>query len=390
MAKTATPAAGKAAAGGPKADISKGIKQDVLPRLKHYVPALAEVSDDGLYDAAMADPEVLHACFEAFAAHRPDFADITTGVGGAPILEDDKPLRCERSVNDIIGMAVRSGARAFARRTLDDKVPVKRTVEEQRLVDRVTKLVREFWGSDSAKGKKSSKSPAVQFYDAIRDNLEHPWQVPLFPYYVELPPTLIEELGKGLTCLRTPEGIRELADIGRANLDEAKRIVGDELAREMLDVNPKSARGVASVGKAEFERLNACFGDTLAKERWEVFNDVERLEALKGMDSKAIELLGPYLAIVGGETLKNIHRRFKQLYQIEAFLEVGLEVLGRDLFVETFGSPGRPPAVRKITEKMSEAKLDTTNNPAAAFSEQLGDVMRAYAASPDTYVRKSV
>ncbi len=374
--------------GGPKQDIARGIKQDVLPRLKQWVPALAEVSDGQLYDVAMADPAVLHACFEAFAEHRAEFGDITTGVGGAPILENDKPLRCERSVDEIVGMAVRSGARAFSRKVLDDKKPVIRTAEEQRLVDRLTAMVRELWGSDTAKGTRNAKSAAEQFYDAIRDNLDQPWQVPLFPYYVELPATLIEELGKGLTSLRTAEGIRELAEIGRTNLDEAKRIVGDELAREMLDVNPKSARGVASVGKAEFDRLNACFGDTLGEQRWEVFNDVDRLEALKGMDAKSIELLAPYLAIVGGETLKNIHRRFRQVYQLEAFLEVGLDILGRDLFVDTFGTPGRPAAVRKITEKMSEAKLDPSD-PAGDFAATLADVLRAYGASPETYAKKT-
>jgi len=387
MAKQAKTAPPKAAS-GPKAEIARGIKQDVLPRLKLLVPALAEVPVDQLYDAAMADPAILHACLEAFAAHRAEFGDITVGVGGAPILENDKPLRCERTVDEIIGMAVRSGARAFSRKVLDDRKPVARTAEEQRLVDRLTAMVRELWGADAAKGARSAKSPAEQFYDAIRDNLDHPWQVPLFPYYVELPATLIEELGKGLTCLRTPEGIRELAEIGRTNLDEAKRIVGDELAREMLDVNPKSARGVASVGKAEFDRLNACFGDTLGEQRWEVFNDVDRLEALKGMDAKAIELLAPYLPIVGGETLKNVHRRFRQVYQLEAFLEVGLDILGKDLFVDTFGSPGRPAAVRKITEKMSEAKLDPSD-PAGDFSASLADVLRAYAASPDTYAKKA-
>jgi hypothetical protein len=384
--KASTPAA--AAATGPKADITKGIKQDVLPRLKQWVPALAETPDDGLYDTAMAEPALLHACLQTFLERRADFADITTGVGGAPIVDNDKPLRCERTVDEIIGMAVRSGARAFSRRVLDDKTPVRRTVEEQRLVDRLTRMVKDLWGADTGKTARSPKSPAQQFYEAIRDNLDYAWQVPLFPYYVELPPTLIAELGKGLTCLRTPDGIRELAEIGRDSLDEAKRIVGDELAREMLDVNPKSARGVASVGKAEFDRLNACFGDRLGEERWEVFNDVDRLEALKGMDAKAIELLGPYLPIVGGETLKNIHRRFKQTYQIGAFLDVGLDILGKDLFVGTFGSPGRPGAVRKITDKMSQAKLDAAN-PAADFSARLADVLRAYAASPETYARQS-
>lgn len=367
-----------------KARINTAIRSQVLPRLKPHVPALADTPDDTLYDSAMEDPDVLHAVLEAFAAHRAEFGDVTVGIGGAPVVDDDQPLVCGRTTREIIGMAVRSGARRFSRRVLDEKVTDATTATtDAGLLDALRGLIREFWEKD-ARSDAKAKSPAERFYQAIADHLGEPWQVPLFPYYVELPSALIAELGAGLTTLRSPEGIRELARIGRENLDEAKRIVGDELAREMLDTNPRSARGVASIGKAEFERLNSAFGEILRENRWEVFNDLDRLDVLREMDTKQVEALAKYLPIVGPDTLRNIKAKFKHLYQVEGFLDVGIAVLGKDLFVSTFGNPGNPRAVQKLTEKMSLARI-TSDNQEAEFNGILEDVLRAYATNPKAY-----
>ncbi|GAB3129232.1 hypothetical protein [Novispirillum itersonii] len=371
-----------------KAAINTALKGTVLPRLREWVPALTEIPDDRLYESAMEDPAVLYACLTAFAANRALFNDVTVGIGGAPVTDDDSALKCERSVNDIIGMVVRTGCRRFAKKVLDEKIPHQAVeADDQGLIDSLRLIIRDLWASDvRTKVGEKKRTPGEDFYEAIRDHLDHDWQVPLFPYYVELPPRLIGELGKGVTTLRTPEGIRELASIGRDSLDDAKRIVGNELAREMLDTNPKAARGVSQVGKGEFDRLNACFGDVLREKRWEVFNDLERLDALKDMDNQEIAALTPFLPVVGAETLKNIKKHFKHLYQVEAFLSIGIEVLGHKEFVATFGNPGRTPAIRKITGKMSMARLDGAN-PQAEFSGMLADVMRAYAANPEAYCR---
>lgn len=373
-----------------KSAINTALRSVVLPRMREWVPALVEISDDKLYEAAMEDPQILYDCLTAFSGNRALFNDVTVGIGGAPVQDDNSTLKCERSVNDIIGMVVRTGCRRFAKKVLDDKVTHHPGEEEDDhgLLDSLRSIIRDLWSSDvrAAKVGDKKRTPGEEFYEAIRDNLDSDWQVPLFPYYVELPPRLIEELGKGVTTLRTPEGIRELASIGRESLDEAKRIVGNELAREMLDTNPKAARGVSHAGKAEFDRLNACFGDVLREKRWEVFNDLDRLEALRDMDNQEVAALAGFLPVVGAETLKNIKKHFKHLYQVEAFLNIGVEILGQKEFVATFGSPGRLPAIRKITGKMSMARLDGAN-PQAEFSGMLADVMRAYAANPEAYCR---
>lgn len=381
-----TEAPAKASANTSKTEIAGAIKGSILPRLKQYVPELADIADPQLYNHVIGSPDLLYGCLQAFANNRANFKDITVGVGGAPVVDNSSALRCERSVNDIVGMVVRSGAKNFAKKVLDDGQTIQRTVEEQNIIDRLTKLVREMWRTDAVASAVATKTKtkSEQFYDAIRDNLDYDWQVPLFPYYVELPPRLVSELGKGLTTLRTPDGIRQIAEIGRESLDDAKRIVGDELAREMLDTNPRSARGVAYAGKAEFERLNSAFGAELQELRWEVFNDHERLEVLQQMDTKAIAMMAQYLPVVSSETLKHIQKHLKELYQIESFFKVGWDMMGQDEFVAVFGNPGKPNIVRKITEKMGQAR-SSGNDPAADFSGRLQDVFRAYLANPVAY-----
>ena len=95
-----------------KKDLIQTIKGPVVDRLKELIPALASYED--VYAAVVQNPDLLYGCLQVFRQRREYFQDLIVDSSGHPVGVDDMPLRCDRTLNEIIGMVVRSGARKFA------------------------------------------------------------------------------------------------------------------------------------------------------------------------------------------------------------------------------------------------------------------------------------
>ncbi len=371
------------------ADIRQQLQGPIAQRLQQLIPQLAAVDD--VYMTVMESPELLHACLQLFRKQRSRFADFLVDGDGHGVAADDRPLRCGRSVDEIIGMIVRSGARAYALKRFGEPKPDKAHVvhpQTQGLLRKLTALVIGKWAGEAPPppGNKAPPSHAKAFYAAIKENLDYDWQVPLIPHYAELPVKLIGELGRGLTTLRTAEGIAALANIGRHSLDQARRILSDDMMREMLDHEPLAAQGVAFLGKAKYDFLHQAVYGRMGKNFWQMCRDVDRLEAMEDKNAKDLEQLASHLHIVGGHTINAMTDKL-QVYQLSVFLDVARDILGAERFVTIFGAPGDKALIRVFVDKAAAFRLDS-EDPAADFSGRCPDIFNAYLLNPTGYARR--
>jgi hypothetical protein len=362
-------------------EIIRTIKGPVVTRLLELIPAFAAYDDP--YGTILANPDLLHACLTLIKTRRDKFQEFLVDRSGNPVMDDQTPLLCDRSIDQIVAMVVRSGAKAYSDRrwgTAHPSKAAKHPVNPQTksLLDRLAEIVRGKWGD--AEIPKPSATQGDKFYAAIKDHLDFDWQVPLIPYFAEIPIKLINELGRGVTTLRTPEGIAALADIGRHSMDSARKILSDSMMREMLDTQPLAAKGVAFLGKERYEFLHGAVYEKMGDKFWEMCVDCDRLEAMEIQNAKDLEQMADWLHMISGETINQIVK-FLQFPQIPIFLGVAQDKLGTEKFSEIFGPPGHKKLIKMFCEKTSRTPLDP-NDPDEDLRRRLPDVFGAYLRAP--------
>ncbi|OAN49890.1 hypothetical protein [Magnetospirillum moscoviense] len=364
-------------------EIIRTIKGPVTDRLLELIPAFAAYEDP--YGTILATPDLLFACLTLVKTRRDKFQEFLVDAAGNPVMDDQTPLRCDRSVDQIVGMVVRSATKAYSdKRWGSAHTPAAKIVhkpETRSILDKLGELVRGKWSE--AEVPKPSATQGDKFYAAIKDHLDYDWQVPLIPYFAEIPIKLINELGRGVTTLRTPEGIAALADIGRHSMDSARKILSDDMMREMLDTQPLAAKGVAFLGKERYEFLHGAIYERIGDKFWEVCVDCDRLEAMEVQNAKDLEQMSAWLHLISGETINQIVR-FLQFHQIPVFLEVALDKLGEETFKNIFGPPGNKKLIKMFCEKTSKTPLDP-NDPIEDLKRRLPDVFGAYLRAPGDF-----
>ncbi|MCR6631691.1 MAG: hypothetical protein NVV74_17515 [Magnetospirillum sp.] len=364
-------------------EIVRTIKGAVTERVLELIPALSSYEDP--YGTVMATPDLLFACLQLVKTRREKFHDLLVDAEGTLVETDDKPLRCDRTLEQIVGMVVRSGAKAYADRrwgtatTPASKVAM--TPQTRSLLDKLSDLVKGKWSE--AEQPKPVPTQGDKFYAAIKDHLDYDWQVPLIPYFAEIPVKLIVELGKGVTTLKTPEGIASLADIGRHSMEQARKILSDEMMREMLDTQPLAAKGVAFLGKERYEFLHGAVYEKMGDRFWQMCVDCDRLEAMEIQNAKDLENMADWLHLIAGETISQLVH-YLQFSQIPIFLGVALEKLGSGKFSEVFGPPGNKKLIKMFCEKTQRTPLDP-GDPLEDLRRRLPDVFGAYLRSPTDF-----
>lgn len=359
-------------------EIVRTIKGPAVERLVRTIPAFAAYED--AYGTIMASPDLLYACLQLLRNKREIFQDLLVDAAGNPVTNDDVPLKCERSVNQIVGMVVRSGAKAYSEKRFGASPKTKQVIrpETKSFIDKIAALVGKKWETDRAK---QPASAADEFYSAIKDNLDYDWQVPLIPQFAELPVKLLRDLGRGVTTLHNPDALEALADIGRHNMEQARRILSDDMMREMLDTQPLAAKGVAFLGKDRYEFLHGAVYEKMGESFWEMCIDCDRLEAMETQNAKDLEQMAAHLHRISGHCIEEMVRNL-QVPQIPVFLDVALETLGEQAFNTVFGIPGNKKVTKMFAEKVAKTPLDPSKNQLDELRERLPPVFTAYLRDP--------
>jgi len=195
-------------------EVSRALKGPVAETFRKLLPPLASVPD--AYKAIMESPVLLDGCFKIFRAKRDIFAEFLVDVDGNPVAEDTVRLKCGRSVDEVIGMVVRTGMRSFAESHFGDPIdpakvkakvaPVKKPPQQSPLlrlvnVAKLAELFKRNHGQD--RPPPVGQSASGRFYTSIKEHLDFEWQVRFFPIYVEIPAHVFNKLGIGITRMDT-------------------------------------------------------------------------------------------------------------------------------------------------------------------------------------------
>jgi len=363
--------------GGPVLDVYRTL----LPNLKSLT-----------YTDILQSPELIQGCMKIFEKQRERFADLLKNESGLPVSDDDEPLWCGRSVDEVRILVIRTTAKKYFRthgdRFGDVKEHTKRPDSKVNvpLLDRLFDLVSRLWhapGHRPAAAPPKPKSGADVFYETIAPYLRHSWQLPLIPYYAALPRSLIREMGEGLLNIRRPEDLEFILRIGRDDFNEAQRITGD-LAREMLDTDPRASVGVAHAGRAEYERLLSGLHHHMGARFWKVFTGTELLDSLQHKSTADIVEMASHLDRMSPETVDSLVG-FLQRPQIAPFLRVADTVMQQKDFDAIFGVPGNPRLARIFAKKAAQLRLDPGDP--EDFEKRLPFIFQAYLTSPEDFAK---
>jgi hypothetical protein len=313
------------------------------------------------FKTVMESPELLSACLKLFAAKRDMFADFLVDDDGNPVPADDVRLKCGRSVNQVIGMAVRQGIRSYAELYFGDTVtPPKAAAGKSsdkapateksavlpprgwfKLIDvvKLAALFRSNFGSESGLAKNQTNSG--RFYMAIKDSLDFQWQVQFFPIYVRIPSHVFEKLGVGITRMYSEERLIRLAQLAMADINKAESVLKDPvLFREMMDHNVLASAAVGDLGDIGFKEVHGALGHMETKQKWDVLANREtavRLFEDKRITKLDIAALSDYLHMLNEDALTAVFDLKLPREQMQVFFDTAEKQLGQALFMALFG-----------------------------------------------------
>lgn len=332
-------------------EVTRMLKGPVADRFKTLIPPLATQAD--VYKTVMDSPELLDACFKVFRGRRDAFADMLVDEQGQTVEADNIRLKCGRSVDEIIGMCVRTGMRNFAEAHFGDlitppkeakapkpppKPPAKgrfRLLNLSKLAD----LFRRNYGQD--RPAPAGISNSGRFYASIKDALDFEWQVRFFPIYVQIPAHVFQKLGVGITRMDTETRLQQLAQLAVNDISKAEAVLKNpQMIQEMIDNNILATNTVNELGEFGFSNIHDALDHLDAKKKWDVLANKDtalRLQSDKRITKQDIVALSEYLDRLNEFALDAIFDLNLNRDQMQMFLKTAEENLGPKLFLALFG-----------------------------------------------------
>jgi hypothetical protein len=334
-------------------EVARILKGPVADRMRSLIPPLANNPD--AFKTVMESPELLDACLKLFRFKRDMFGEFLVDPQGAPVHDDDVRLKCGRSVNEVIGMAVRQGMRSYAEIFFGDPVtppkegppapkpaPAKPAPKGWYKFIDLSKLgvkFRDHHGQDKALPKNQTHSG--RFYGAIKDALDYEWQVRFFPIYAQIPAHVFTKLGVGITRMDTEERLQRLAHLAVSDINKAESVIKNPvLFKEMIDNNVLASATVSQLGEAGFHDVNNSLDHLTPQQKWDVLANRDtalRLYEDKRITKQDIEALGDYLHMLNEFALDAIFDLKLSREQMQLFMKTAEQNLGPKLFIALFG-----------------------------------------------------
>ena len=335
-------------------EVARILRGPIAERMTQLIPPLAASSD--AFRTVMESPELLHACLMLFHAKRDMFNDFLTDDQGNVVRRNDVRVKCGRSVDEVIGMAVRQGMRSYAEVYFGDPVTPPKNADAPRpvlaapkpppkgwfkMIDvtKIASLFQDNYGNEKLLPKNQTKSG--RFYSAIKDALDYEWQVRFFPIYVRIPSHVFEKLGTGITRMDTEERLQRLAELAMSDINKAETVIRNPLLfREMIDNNVLAADTVSELGSTGFQNIHEALNHLPAKQKWDVFANRETAVKLyedKRITSEDIEALADYLHMLNEFALDAIFDLKLSRDQMNLFIKTAEQNLGHKLFNALFG-----------------------------------------------------
>ena len=332
-------------------DTLRGPVADVVSQ---YLPELRGLPRGMVYERALDDLDLLSRCFEVFRRERKQFRYIVVDGRHRPVAEDNVPLSCGRTLQQVTAMVVRTAAKRYFRRTLD---PAAAKALQHRPAAQLKRPV--------AVRKPKVQSAADDLYEAIKDYLLHDWQVPLVPAYADMSPGLVRTLGARLLTIRRVEELRRLiADPDPAAVDRLLAELDAAAAEPEVEVAPV-ADLCALLLSPDGQRL-----------RPEAFNQALLAPEVRSQLPQAdtVVRVNEVLRDVGGVPARLLLTGLRlTTEQLAVVIFNARQAVGPEVFLRLFGQPGKPELVLRVVERGIAAGIgpETPLSDCAAFVRRL-------------------
>ncbi|RAU20951.1 hypothetical protein CU669_15865 [Paramagnetospirillum kuznetsovii] len=316
--------------------INETLKGPVAEIFRALVPAFGDIAGPDFYDTVMASSELLHGCILIFRRHRDQFRSLLVDARGRPVNDDFVQLRCGRSVHDIIAMIVRTHAKRHFKETL---------------------------GGDP----NDPKSRAGRMYQAMNEYLIHDWQVPLVPHYAPMPVEKVLEMGPRILDVREAE-LLDAITAAASGWSSPPPSHGLPATRPPLPPRfevgapAQSATVVARRGGAFMPVASVqSFSGTPQEEFWwEAMTDKKAVEVLGSRSGHEMREMVAALAGVN-ETVRSELFAGLSLSTVQAAvcLSTAYRVMGRNVFNQVFGMPGKAQMVEAVAGRMRKRNVNS-------------------------------
>lgn len=353
----------------PVSEIRATLRGPVMRVLTGLMPELEGVEAGRGYEMVMDDVALLERAFAAFRDNRDRFAALLVDTTGRPVgADDDMPLSCGRSLNQVVAMVVRSAARRYFRRRLPALVAGARRAAAQERRGVVADLMTAFHGPQTPPTAPRPLMEGEVLYREISDYLHYDWQARLVPSYSKLSVTQVRRLGEMLLQIRDEKMLA--AALAGKPMPEPETVAP---AEARVEEPAKPAFDPAAM--SEQELFLARLIDETGQVRITLL-----AEALGGAHARAALSAGSTLrrnAVIppdvgAGAVTVMVKIMDLRAEQIAVALISAYAMLGRDGFASVFGATAKPTTMRQLVERARAAGIGRYSSPSvvADFMER--------------------
>lgn len=314
--------------------VRSALRTDVIDIFRREIVALRPMTREAAYEAIMSQPSMLDCCFGIFRTKPHLFTAVMVDAAARPVTSPDQPLRCGRTLSDVITLVVRAAARRYFRASLTPRrQPVRRPE-----TGGMTRLARALGLAAEPVRVPQTRVPtaADRLYQAIRNYLCFEWQVPLIPHYTPLSPERVSALGARLLDVREPAELRALCDTDERP-DPLRPLLLLDSARRLL------APGGGSVD-----------ADIL----WRVCQQMDLLRLFPTRDIAAMRHAVAQVAMTRKAVVEVLLPVLgSDIRRFTAFLMVAFTRLGEHRFRQVFCEAGQTVVVQRWAERLAEREL---------------------------------
>ncbi len=331
--------------------VNDTLQDSVIGILSQFLPELKKLPADRAYQRTLDDIGLLERCFAVFRAQRDKFAPVLVDQANHPVTDDDTPMACGRSLDQVVAMIVRTAAkRHFRRRHTPVQTP-KAQSAHRRLHQRLGQLFKAP-PPVNALHATPLRGRAEELYDALKANLLHEWQVPLVPTYAEMSPNLARSLGDKLLELK--------------DLDHLRRVVADPEEAAKLFETPEQQQAATDPAprrddRARLSDVLAPGGGLKVESFVRVLQQADLRAQLRPRPAEAP--LSQPLRETGTMPAKLLVAELGlRLDQLATVLLVSHETIGAESYAQFFGPAANAAVVMRLTQRARQAGLGQTSS----------------------------
>jgi len=286
----------------PPVDIDNDTKKAIIDGLKKVMTVFQDagcIPPAGTYQQLISDPEALTSFIEVFLKNRERVDDIVRPKsGGGPVRNEDEPLACGVSLNQIQQLLVRT----CAKKVFEQTKPMETVIET------VTKRSFLFFSTtEQVEVQRLSNDPAEERkVREIARYVAFGWQLPLLhAYRHSLTYPQIIELGDSLLALTSDENVAAVGAFDPTVLKKVKIATGADF-NDILAYRPQAIGGIATWNKEMYEFYRKLLEGEKA---WQFFaREKDFFNVVAGLDKNSAKIYGDILCYIAGDNLQEISR----------------------------------------------------------------------------------